>query len=227
MVLKLFISKSINELDSFQKFCQEKGIEVIAHSFLTFESVPFQVEQNFQAVFFGSPRAVNFYLAQEKIPPSVFIGCIGEVTAQSLIEKGYIVHFTGEKSGDPLKIANDFKAKIGTKRVLFPLSSISNRSVSQIFPAKQRIETIIYKTVISQAQIPPCEFYVFTSPSNVDGFLLQNSFPATAKLIAWGETTASYLKNKSLEVFHTLTKSSLEELIELINNTQTPFFDNR
>ena len=217
MKTQLLISKSITEIDSLQKFCQEKEIELIAHSFLQFESIPFTVDFNYKAIFFGSPRAVDFFLKQEIVDPSVFIGCVGEITAQSLIEKGYTPNFIGKSSGDTSKIAIEFKELVGNKIVLFPQSSISNRSIPSVFPAEQIKEISIYKTATYSKKISNCDYYVFTSPSNVDGFLIENQFPSTAKIIAWGKTTEKYLIEKGMKVEHTLKNSSVEEFIEYFN----------
>jgi uroporphyrinogen-III synthase len=214
MSIKLFISKSITEIDSLQKFCQEKEIELIAHSFLQFESIPFTVDFNYEAIFFGSPRAVDFFLKQEIVDPSAFIGCVGEITAQSIIEKGYTPNYIGKSSGDTSKIAIEFKELVGNKIVLFPQSSISNRSIPSVFPAEQIKEISVYKTATYSKKISNCDYYVFTSPSNVDGFLIENQFPSSAKIIAWGKTTEKYLVEKAMKVEHTLKNSTIEELIE-------------
>jgi len=214
MKTQLFISKQINEIDSLQNFCQKKEIELIAHSFLQFEPIPFSINFNYEAIFFGSPRAVDFFLLQEKLNPSVFIGCVGEITAQSLLEKGYTPNFIGKSAGDTSKIALEFKELVGDRTVLFPQSSISNRSIASVFPEEQTKEISIYKTATYSKKISKCDYYVFTSPSNVDGFLKENQFPSTAKIIAWGKTTEKYLIEKGVKVEHTLKNSTVEELTE-------------
>ncbi len=213
----LFISKNVNEIEQLINFAQEKEIELIAHSFLQFEAIPFKIKSSFEAIFFGSPRAVDFFLKQEKLNTSVFIGCVGEITAQSLIEKGYTPNYIGKSSGDTSKIAIEFKELVGNKIVLFPQSSISNRSIATVFPSEQIKEISIYKTATYPKSIPTCDYYIFTSPSNVDGFLIENKFPSTAKIIAWGKTTEKYLIEKGVKVEHTLKNSTVEELIEYFN----------
>ena len=210
----LFISKNVNEIEQLINFAQEKEIKLIAHSFLQFEAIPFKIKSSFEAIFFGSPRAVDFFLKQEKLNTSVFIGCVGEITAQSLIEKGYTPNYIGKSSGDTSKIAIEFKELVKDKKVLFPQSSISHRSIASLFPPDQIEEISIYKTATYPKSIPTCDYYIFTSPSNVDGFLIENKFPLTAKIIAWGKTTEKYLIKKGVKVKYTLKNSSVEELIE-------------
>jgi uroporphyrinogen-III synthase len=111
-------------------------------------------------------------------------------------------------------LAIEFKELVGNKIVLFPQSSISNRSIPSVFPAEQIKEISIYKTATYPKIISNCDYYVFTSPSNVDGFLIENKFPSTAKIIAWGKTTEKYLIEKGVKVEHTLNNSTVEELVE-------------
>jgi uroporphyrinogen-III synthase len=213
---QLFISKSITELDSLVLFCQHQNISLLAHSFLQFEALPFRVQYPFQAIFFGSPRAVDFFFKQEAISDECFIGCIGEVTAQSIINRGYQPKFIGKNSGNPSEVGLEFKSLVGVKRVLFPQSITSNRSISSQFPENQIEEISIYKTQNNSISIPECAVYVFTSPSNVDGFLVENNIPSTAQIIAWGKTTEKHLISKGFQVNITLKEASIEELISIM-----------
>lgn len=216
MTNKLFISKSIEEIETLTEFCNKNQYELFSHSFLQFEPIPFKIDQSYQAIFFGSPRAVDFFLAQESISDKVFIGCIGEITANHLRIAGYEPHFTGKMSGDAAQVALDFKNQVEDKIVLFPQSSSSNRTVSSIFDPLKTIEMSIYKTILISKSIPDCDYYVFTSPSNVDGFLQENEIAQGAKVIAWGKTTEKYLKNKNITVYKVLSNSSIENLIEIV-----------
>lgn len=216
MKSQLFISKDSNEIKRFQSTFDELNIEVLAHSFLQFEAIPFQVKESYEAIFFGSPRAVDFFLSQEIIPANTIIGCIGEITAQSLIKFGLQSAFTGTNSGDASMIAREFKAFVGDKKILFPQSNISNRSVSSVFDSTQIIEISIYKTAVYSKAIPYSNIYVFTSPSNVDGFLEENEINETSIVIAWGKTTEKYLLSKNLAVNYVLKNSTIEELLDLI-----------
>lgn len=216
MTNKLFISKSKKEVEILTEFCHKNQYELFAHSFLQFEPIPFEIRQDYQVIFFSSPRSVDFFLKQESIPNEVYIGCIGEITAKHLRIFGYESHFIGKISGDPSKVANDFKNQVGNKIILFPQSSISNRTVSSIFDQNQIIEKSIYNTIVVSKLIPHCSIYVFTSPSNVDGFLLENEISEGAKVIAWGKTTANFLISKNIRVDHILKEATIKELIKLL-----------
>ncbi len=218
MKKQLFISKNSNELDSLINFCTNKDIEVIAHSFLQFEAIPFQVEEPYEAIFFSSPRAVDFFLSQEIIPANTILGCIGEITAQALKKFGVESNFIGKNAGDPTLIAHEFNSFVGNKKVLFPQSNISNRSISSVFDSRQIKEISIYKTGIHSFKIHKSDVYVFTSPSNVDGFLEENQINESSKIIAWGKTTEKHLINKGFQVDNCLLNSTIEELVILLKS---------
>ena len=214
---RLYISKNKQEIEAYLPFFHKNKIEVIAHSFLQFVPLNFQVKKPYQVIFFGSPRAVTFFLQQESIPENVLIACIGEITAQSIQKAGYIPHFIGSNAGSPSEVAQAFKSFVGTLNVLFPQSSSSNRSVASVFNPNQIIELSIYQTVVHSRLIDPCDYYVFTSPSNVEGFLKENSISNQAKVIAWGKTTQNYLLSQKINVNQTLTSTSMDELILLLS----------
>ena len=216
MKKQLFISKNSNEIESLLNFCNTIDIQVVAHSFLQFEAIPFKIEEDYEVIFFGSPRAVDFFLSQEIIPSNSIIGCIGEITAQSLIKFGLKSDFTGTTSGDASMIAKEFKAFVGDKKVLFPQSNISNHSVSSVFDSSQIMEISIYKTAVYSKSIPNSNIYIFTSPSNVDGFLEENQINESSIVIAWGKTTEKHLFEKKIKVNHVLKDSNLNELIHLL-----------
>ena len=216
----IFISKNKREIEPFQVVFNHLNSTVIAHSFLQFEPIPFQLKDSYEAIFFGSPRAVDFFLSQETIPQGTIIGCIGGITAEFLHNHNVEVDFIGKTAGNASLIAEEFKNFIGDKKTLFPQSSISNRSISSVFKASQIAEVSVYKTVIYSMKIPACDIYVFTSPSNVDGFLAENKISVNGKIIAWGKTTEKYLKSKELTVHTTLLKSTMAELIKVLEKSK-------
>ena len=76
------------------------------------------------------------------------------------------------------------------------------------------ISYIFSYTIIKGFKIAPCDIYIFTSPSNVAGFLMENEVPTQAKIIAWGASTQEALTQKGFKVNYTLKESSIESLIE-------------
>lgn len=221
MSKRIFISKNASEVDSFRSQFEELGYSVISHSFLSFSAVEFEVEHSFDVIFFGSPRSVIFYLANGSLDNTKLIGCVGGKTAELLESLGLEVGFVGIKSGDPRSVAEDFKVWLDERRtsallslrVLFPVSDRSLRTVSSEIDDSQREEVIVYSTKTKGKVIEACDVYVFTSPSNVEGFLELNTVTDASKVIAWGKSTESSLVSGGVEVEKCLGNSSLEELL--------------
>jgi uroporphyrinogen-III synthase len=211
----LFISKDISEVVLLQQFCLANNINLIAHSLIRFEAIPFQVNQSYDVLFISSIRAAEFFLKTEKIKPETVVACIGQTTASKLEDLGIKTSFVGEKSGNPIEVAEAFKKWLGNRTVLIPQSNISKRTIGSLLPSNQCIEPIVYKTVSDCQEIPACETYVFTSPSNFDSFLTCNE-PPHGKVIAWGETTKKHIAAKGITVSNTLQKAEVGELIKLL-----------
>lgn len=217
MSTRLFISKNISELGQLQTFLANKNTELIAHSFLHFEGIDFELESTYDIIFFTSPRSVIFFKAIYEIPGKVKIACTGSKTAELLQTLGYRVDFTGTKSGDIQSVAKEFKAWSGGQKVLFPISTKSLKTISSELEESTVIEVEVYETKIQGKAIEDCDTYVFTSPSNVEGFIIDNAIPSSSRIIAWGTSTADSLEQNGFHVNHVLNDSSIPSLIALLN----------
>ena len=94
----IFISRNRNEINTLIEFCTTHNIDLITHSFLTFEKVSFSIKESYVAIFFGSPIAVKFFFSQQHLAENcTIIGCIGELTAESLRAIGIEPTFVGHQ----------------------------------------------------------------------------------------------------------------------------------
>jgi uroporphyrinogen-III synthase len=212
--MTVYISKKVEDLD-FLNFIREKSVELCAVSMISFKSTVFPIpkEEEYGAVFFSSPRSVLFFLEKIDLDESKFIGAIGKSTASYIHQQGYSVHFTGIQSGKPEEVAETFKAAVGSKKILFPQSSRSKKSIQKYLKVEQCMDLVVYETLLEPQELKNSpEILVFTSPSNVEAFLLKNSIDENQKIIAWGDSTALYLKEKGCSSIQVLEKSNLEEL---------------
>lgn len=215
----LFISKSIEE-KAFLRFCKKMKVELISKPMIRFEKITCIAPKNkdYDAVFFTSKRSVDFFLATEKeAVQSKFLACIGKSTANALAKHGLIADFIGEKSGNPNAIAQQFKKEIGTKKVLFPQSDRSQRSIQKALVHSQYIDLVVYKTILTPFVLhKKPDIVVFTSPSNAEAYLQKHTLDHTQHVIAWGTTTQYFLEQQHVKVDSTLSESSLEELEEVV-----------
>ncbi len=218
MSKKLFISKPIIEVQELVEFCKENDFELVAHSFLSFKAMPFKFPENTEVIFFGSKRGVEYFIDQQSIPENIEIACVGNGTANYLKSKGYNPSFIGEKSGKIDSVAEDFKTWLGDRKVVFAQAKDSNRSISSVINSLNSTEISVYETIINSATIEESDIYVFTSPSNVDGFLIENSISENSIIIAWGDTTEKHLIKNGIHCNYILDSSSVDELILYLKN---------
>lgn len=216
MLRSLFISKHSSEISELQQFADAHQIEVFAQSFLQFSPLEFTLpESPFDVIFFGSPRAVMFYQSRNAISQNVAIAAVGGKTTALLESLGYTIAFNGEGIGGIAEVAQQFQEWLGDRTVLFPVSSKSLGTISKGLSNKQTFHVECYKTVVKELQLETTfDAYVFTSPSNVEGFFTGNSIPKDAKIIAWGESTAKALDNAGQDEMITLEQPTFQELIE-------------
>jgi len=208
----LFISKNQDAIPDFIAWCEEQNITLNCQSFLDFSAIAFEIKTPYDIVFFSSPRSVKFFLKEETIPANTQIACVGKATENTLLTYGYKADFVGVEAGNIEKVALEFKSWVKDRKVLFPISSISKRSISSIFAKNQINEVIVYTTNILSKEVPNSSILVFTSPSNVEGYLKSNTINDGNKVIAWGNSTKETLLNFGVQVDHTLLTSTLEEI---------------
>ena len=216
MYKSLFISKSNSESEYLNQFLAEKNIKLFSVSFLKFQGVKFNIDFNYDIIFFTSPRSVLFFKEREKIPKNIKIACTGSKTAELLLQMGHKIDFRGRESGEIEKIADEFNIWSENRNVLFPISDISLKTISSKLNTNRVFEVIVYKTIINSSKIIPCDIYVFTSPSNVDGFLQKNDITNQSIIIAWGTSTEKHLVKNGFKVNHTLNDSSVNSLIKYL-----------
>lgn len=215
----LFISKKVSNKD-FLEFCTKKGYQLIDQSMIRFTDLNFLTPdpESYSVIFFSSKRAVDFFLAKVTPEPHHIIACIGSSTAEALEKWGIKADFIPKKSGQPETVSKQFELFVGDRTVLFPQSNISHQSMQRRLTDDKTINLVVYETYLSPRKLVETpSVVVFTSPSNVRAYLQMNTInPTEQKVIAWGTTTASYLKQSNIEPDVTLSESSLEELVRVL-----------
>ncbi len=81
------------------------------------------------------------------------------------------------------------------------------------------LDLIVYSTLLKPIKLAEkCQTLVFTSPSNVEAFIQKNKISNDQQVIAWGNTTKAFLEKESINVDHTLERSSFEELMNYLRS---------
>lgn len=197
----VFYSREPENAQQIKLFCEQKGIQLLTKSLITFEKQAFSLDKKpSDVIFFTSPRSFDFFTAQEKISATQEIACIGAGTKNHVESKGLAVSFYGIDSSHPIKVAETFKSWLGSKTVLFPVSNISNRTVQSVLSKNQCTEVVVYNTVPRNFKMSAHpDILIFSSPSNAAAYLKQNSIHPNQKVACFGTTTQQFLIAKNIE----------------------------
>lgn len=196
----IFYSRSKEKAEKLTTFCKENNLELITQSLISFEAVPFELpDEPFDVVFFTSPRSVDFFIKRSDLHSDTLIACIGSSTEKHLNSLGFKASFVGENSVEPEQVAIDFQNWLDSKKVLFPISDLSNRSISKVLNRAQFVEIIVYKTIEIGRKIEPApDVLIFSSPSNARAFLNENTINKSQKVCSFGRTTYNYLTSQHI-----------------------------
>ena len=196
--LKVFISRELSEQSYFRRALEKRDIEVEARSLIRTTAVITKLDsyilKNADWVFFSSKNAVEYFFQLDPLlPKKVKFGVMGTGSEDMLRRKGHFVDFTGE--GDPEDVAKEFAALASGQTVVFPIAQNSLRSVQQALSADTKvIELTVYETILEDDVEPTgAEIMVFTSPSNVEAYFVDNLLDPDQKIIAIGVSTGKKL----------------------------------
>ncbi len=220
MIRSILITKSNENQGVLADFCKSQNIQLLYHSFLTFSKVELVEIPKTEVLFFSSKRAVDYFLEQASISPETQIACIGEATKNHLELLGYNVDYVGQQAGNPETVSKDFATWLGEKTCTILLAKDSKKSIIKHLNPTNTKCCVVYETVIHTFTFEQSfDFVIFTSPSNVTGYLKKNKITDSTKVIAWGETTKRYLEDNQLDVSKTLKSASEQELVEMLKTT--------
>jgi uroporphyrinogen-III synthase len=211
---KIFISKHLTPNDEWALHLQEEGHVITGISCIETQTVLIQEVPATDWTFFSSAQGVKHFLEQHPVT-SQYIGVMGEGTQKALQTSGYQADFIG-KSSDPVLVGQALKQHLKpNQKILFPASEISKRSIASQLTAQEIIHLPTYRTLPLSISIDAQDIYIFTSPSNVDGFLISQNLPEAA-YIAYGPTTGNYLKEKGVKNLSILEQVSSDLLLRTI-----------
>jgi uroporphyrinogen-III synthase len=217
VIRSILITKSRDDKGALYDYCISHNIAIQYHSFLTFKQIELPEIPTSNVLFFSSKRAVDYFLQQAEISENTSVACIGESTKQYLNAKGIEVNFVGSNPGQPESVSKELAKWLGGKSCSIVLAKESKKSILKHLNSSKSNYCIVYKTIINSKKMEGTfDCIVFTSPSNVDGYLKENKIQETTRIIAWGETTKRYLMEKQFNVWKTLLSASEKEIVELL-----------
>lgn len=192
----VFITREIGEHSYFRKALTKHNIAIDGRSLIkTFPIVnvldPFYLK-NIDWIFFSSRNGVEyFFKLNPLLSKKIKFGVAGRGSEDSLRKFGYTASFVGE-GGVIEDVAKEFALKVVDQTVLFPRAQDSLKTIqSALTAATKVIDLPIYETVIEEdVNGATAEILIFTSPSNVEAYFVNNLLDPGQKVIAIGNSTA-------------------------------------
>jgi len=193
---KVFISREVGEHNYFRKALEKHDIEIDARSLIrTFPIVtvldPFYLK-HVDWIFFASRNSVDyFFKLKPTLPKHVKFGVAGKGSEDSLRRMGHLADYVGE-GGDIEEVGELFAEAVAGKTVLFPRAQDSLLSIQKALKSDTKVVDFpVYETVIEENIAQTfAEVLIFTSPSNVEAYFVDNLLEPGQKVIAIGNSTA-------------------------------------
>lgn len=194
--MKVFISRNLDPTSLLVTKARAVGWTLNAvsliHHLPTGARIP---DSHFDYIFFSSPTAVRHFYANYGLP-TVSVCTLGPGTSAAL-PSGATPHFQGD--GTTSEVAAQYASFAQGKTTLFPIGSQSLQTIQQGLNEQEVLNFVCYETHANPKAVGAHDIYVFSSPSNVDSFLIDNEIASGASVIALGEKTKKALKDANIE----------------------------
>lgn len=211
----IFISRNLTEDSHLLSYLKEKNWEVHHESLIQIEPIPFSVEEQTDWIFLSSSNGARILLESYTPSKSVKIGVVGNATADAVRFFGFEPSFTGE-TGNMHEVGRHFVSVLAHKSVMFYGALGGSEILRSELPDDQVHFTPIYQTTLkSEVTLPETEYVYLTSPSNAKAYLQCASLTGK-RVIAIGNTTASFLKAQGVDDIHIPSAPTEEHVIGLL-----------
>ena len=216
MKKKVLITKSIEDAGELQHYAIQNQIELIYHSFLSFEQFQISEIPEVDVLFFSSKRAVDFFLKLQIVSSGFQVACIGNATQHYLENRGINVDFAGSNSSRPQEVSKELHRWLNGRTCGLVTAEESQRTIASYLDESLIYYITPYRTVIHPDKLDTSmDVLVFTSPSNVKGFLQKNEIHHQ-KVVAWGKTTEEFLLKNAIQNVYCLNNATEKEVISYL-----------
>jgi uroporphyrinogen-III synthase len=208
----ILVSRNLLSDSVLRTWCLARGIDLVEAPFIRIDPVLNVEIPATDWVFFSSPNGLDIYFDNYPLLAPK-IGVFGAGTESRLVQKGIKANFVGDTSKSPAEIGNEFFDGLSIEEsVLFPLSQLSKKSIAVMNKVNEVIEKVVYTTLVDGSEVPEMDVAILTSPSNIDGFMLNNKVGST-KFIVLGATSKSHFKKLGLKAEVFVPESASEEAV--------------
>ncbi|WP_026904634.1 hydroxymethylbilane synthase [Pedobacter glucosidilyticus] len=192
---KVFISRELSEHSYFYKALTKHGIEIEARSLIktvpTIHKLDSYIFRNIDWIFFSSKNGIEYFFKLNPVlPKDVKFGVAGRGSEDALRQLGKVPSFVGD-NGDITEVADEFASVANGTHVLFPSAKDSLRTIQKALSQETQITNLtIYETIlVDDVDQSFADVLVFTSPSNVEAYFVDNLLEPGQKIVAIGVST--------------------------------------
>ncbi len=192
----VFISRELGEHSYLRKALQKHQIAIEDRSLIktypTITKLDPYILRNVEWIFFSSKNAVEyFFKLQPQLSKKAKFGVTGRGSEDMLKTYNHSASFVGE-GNNMQEVAQDFAKIANGTVVLFPGAESSLRTIQKaLSPETKVIDLTVYETVIEEnVHQSLADVLIFTSPSNVEAYFVDNLLEPGQKVVAIGKSTA-------------------------------------
>ncbi len=204
----IWISRSLAKDSIFNKLTKSSSISLTAESLIEMKIIKIDSIPPCDWIFINSAFALNSIMHLKSDLKSKKIAAFGDSTAKYIQKNGLKVDFIGK--GAPTNVAQGFSSMVNSNEIVFfPSSNKSLGTVQSVIDNRNKIIVETYQTLFIDKKVENHDYLVFTSPSNVEAFLLSNKVN-NRKIISIGPSTTKALKNAGItDVLESFQSSEL------------------
>ena len=215
--MKVLVTRFFRNRTLLKELQEKRGLVFRECPMIDFEYLPIRTYPQTEWVFFTSKNSVISLPDQfwTNIVANYKVGVTGKGTAEKIKEKKITPQFIGDTKNGTIEVGRTFFQNEKPESVWFPISNLSNKTIQKQAPSSSTIiETISYETKLKTVTLQNnYDWYVFTSPSNVESFFSANQLPESSNVLAMGQQTKNKLKSYTNRPIHTPSESSEEGLL--------------
>ncbi|SFC45777.1 hydroxymethylbilane synthase [Parapedobacter composti] len=202
----VFITRDVAETSYFYRAMAKHGIAVEGRSLIKIFPIINKLDpyilKYVDWVFFGSKNGIeNFFRLNPRLRKHTKFAVIGRGSEEMLRQFGHTPHFSGERLGINMEeIAAEFAKVASGTTVLIPRAKESLETIQQsLTPDTKIINLPVYQTRIdTNVDKSNADVLIFTSPSNVEAYFVDNLVDPGQKIICIGRSTGRKIEELGL-----------------------------
>ncbi|SEL73699.1 hydroxymethylbilane synthase [Parapedobacter koreensis] len=203
---QVFITRDISETSYFHRAMAKHGIAVEGRSLIRIFPIINKLDpyilKYVDWIFFGSKNGIeNFFRLQPRLSKRTKFAVIGRGSEEMLRQFGYAPDFSGEQLGINMdEIAIEFAKVAAGTTVLIPRAKDSLETIQKSLTTDTKtINLPVYQTRMdTNVDKSNADVLIFTSPTNVEAYFVDNLVDPGQKIICIGRSTGKRIEELGL-----------------------------